>query len=102
MRTQDSGFDEFVNFYAVLGRFLLSLNKYCLEEYGLEYEISHYREYDFAKVSRARQEAVLLTPRHRGSLAMSQAQLLLCRSGVAHWMRRTTESTNSSSHTILL
>jgi len=34
----------------VLGRFLHSLNKFCLEEYDLEYDISDYAQYDFASV----------------------------------------------------
>lgn len=34
----------------VLGRFLHSLNKFCHEEYDLEYDISDYEQYDFASV----------------------------------------------------
>ena len=36
---------------AVLGRFLHSLNKFVLEEYGLDYDICDYQQYDFASVS---------------------------------------------------
>lgn len=36
--------------FAVLGRFVHSLNNFCLEEYGLEYTVSDYHIYDFAKV----------------------------------------------------
>lgn len=43
----------FMNIYCsltVLGRFLHSLNKFCHEEYGLEFDISDYSVYEFAKV----------------------------------------------------
>ena len=35
---------------AVLGRFLHSLNKYCLEEFNVQYNIEDYKQYDFASV----------------------------------------------------
>lgn len=35
---------------AVLGRFLHSLNKFCLDTYGEEFDIPDYHVYDFAKV----------------------------------------------------
>lgn len=41
---------------AVLGRFLHSLNKFCLDEYGLEYDVSDYHVYDFAKVWKCSQD----------------------------------------------
>ncbi|KAK9901259.1 hypothetical protein WJX75_002903 [Coccomyxa subellipsoidea] len=34
----------------VLGRFLHSLNKFCHEEYGLEFDIPDYSVYEFAKI----------------------------------------------------
>lgn len=37
--------------FAVLGRFLHSLNKYCEEEFHTQYDISDYKQYDFASVS---------------------------------------------------
>lgn len=37
--------------YAVLGRFVHTLNKFCLDEYGMEYSVSDYSVYEFAKVS---------------------------------------------------
>ena len=36
--------------YAVLGRFLHSLNRFCLDQYGMEYDVGDYEEYNFAKV----------------------------------------------------
>lgn len=42
---------------AVLGRFLHSLNQFCLEEHGREYQVSDYFLYDFAKVWKCSQEA---------------------------------------------
>lgn len=42
---------------AVLGRFLHSLNQFCLEEHGLRYQVSDYFLYDFAKVWKCSQEA---------------------------------------------
>lgn len=36
---------------AVLGRFLHSLNKYCLESHGLKFDICDYSDYNFHKVS---------------------------------------------------
>ena len=44
------------NNYAVLGRFVHSLNAFCMEEYGLEYQVSDYHIYDFAKVWRCSQD----------------------------------------------
>uniref|UniRef100_A0A1D2ABQ3 Uncharacterized protein n=1 Tax=Auxenochlorella protothecoides TaxID=3075 RepID=A0A1D2ABQ3_AUXPR len=41
----------------VLGRFLHSLNQFCLEEHGREYQVSDYFLYDFAKVWKCSQEA---------------------------------------------
>ncbi|KAK9829911.1 hypothetical protein WJX72_008609 [[Myrmecia] bisecta] len=40
----------------VLGRFLLSLNKFCLEDYGLHFDIPDYAVYDFAKVWQCSQD----------------------------------------------
>lgn len=40
----------------VLGRFLHSLNKFCLEEYGMQYDVSDYHCYDFAKIWRCAQD----------------------------------------------
>ncbi|KAL4419874.1 hypothetical protein ABPG75_006972 [Micractinium tetrahymenae] len=40
----------------VLGRFLHSLNKFCLEEYGMQYDVSDYHVYDFAKIWRCAQD----------------------------------------------
>jgi hypothetical protein len=37
-------------FLAVLGRFVYALNKFCKEEYGMEYDVSDYWVYEFAKV----------------------------------------------------
>ncbi len=34
----------------MLGRFLHSLNKYCLETHGLNFDISDYSDYNFHKV----------------------------------------------------
>jgi hypothetical protein len=36
---------------AVLGRFVYALNKFCKEEYGMDYSVSDYWVYEFAKVS---------------------------------------------------
>ncbi len=36
--------------HAVLGRFLHSLNRFCLDQYGMEYDVGDYEEYNFAKV----------------------------------------------------
>lgn len=41
---------------AVLGRFIHSLNNFCLEEYGVQYDISDYHVYDFAKVWQCSQD----------------------------------------------
>ncbi len=46
---------------AVLGRFLHSLNKFALEEYGLEFDICDYDVYEFAK-ARLRRRRVLALP----------------------------------------
>lgn len=40
----------------VLGRFLHSLNKFCREEYGMQYDISDYWVYDFAKIWKCSQD----------------------------------------------
>lgn len=40
----------------VLGRFVYSLNAFCLETYGMEYGVGDYHEYDFAKVWKCSQE----------------------------------------------
>lgn len=34
----------------VLGRFVYALNKFCKEEYGMEYDVSDYWVYEFAKI----------------------------------------------------
>lgn len=39
--------------YAVLGRFVYALNKFCKEEYGVDYKVSDYWVYEFAKVCTA-------------------------------------------------
>ena len=39
---------------AVLGRFLHSLNQFAFEEFGLNFDLSDYKEYNFAKVSAQR------------------------------------------------
>ena len=36
---------------AVLGRFLHSLNQFCREAYGMDFDVHDYHVYDFAKVS---------------------------------------------------
>jgi len=40
----------------VLGRFIHSLNQFCFDEYGLEYDVRDYHVYDFAKVWRCSQD----------------------------------------------
>ena len=45
-----------LSFFAVLGRFVHSLNEFFLDEYGLEYSVSDYNVYDFAKVWRCSQD----------------------------------------------
>lgn len=49
---------------AVLGRFLHSLNKYCLEEFGSHFDISDYSEYNFAQVGEcaSAEEPLCLVP----------------------------------------
>ena len=42
--------------FVVLGRFLHSLNQFALEEYGLDFDLTDYHEYNFAKVSFQRAE----------------------------------------------
>eukprot|EP00891_Asterochloris_glomerata_P006050 jgi/Astpho2/6050/Aster-04003 len=42
--------------HAVLGRFLHSLNRFCLDQYGMEYDVGDYEEYNFAKVWGCSQE----------------------------------------------
>jgi hypothetical protein len=34
----------------VLGRFVYALNRFCQEAYGMEYDVSDYWVYEFAKV----------------------------------------------------
>ena len=36
--------------FAVLGRFLHSLNKYCTDTHGLSFDICDYSDYNFHKV----------------------------------------------------
>ena len=36
--------------FAVLGRFLHSLNKYCLDTHGFNFDICDYSDYNFHKV----------------------------------------------------
>jgi len=38
---------------AVLGRFLHSLNQFCREAYGMDFNVCDYHVYDFAKVGHA-------------------------------------------------
>lgn len=49
-------FITFRSVLAVLGRFVHSLNAFFMEEYGLEYCVSDYHVYDFAKVWRCSQD----------------------------------------------
>lgn len=36
--------------HAVLGRFVYALNIFCKEAYGMDYDVSDYFVYEFAKV----------------------------------------------------
>lgn len=63
----------------VLGRFLHSLNKFCLEEYGMQYDVSDYHCYDFAKAGCGGRHAVprcpaILTPRRVPSADLGRWQ----------------------------
>ncbi|KAK9791360.1 hypothetical protein WJX73_008658 [Symbiochloris irregularis] len=40
----------------VLGRFLHSLNQFALEEYGLDFDLADYHEYNFAKIWKTTQD----------------------------------------------
>lgn len=46
---------------AVLGRFVYALNVFCKEAYGMDYQVSDYWVYEFAKVSVCDRETVAAT-----------------------------------------
>lgn len=93
--------------FAVLGRFLHSLNEYCEEERGLHFDISDYDEYNFHKVRGLQHAAAWL---HRcdsdllTTFAILTAMQSMClyRSGVAHETKQTTWCMSSSNLVILL
>lgn len=75
----------------MLGRFLHSLNKFCLEEYGMRYDVTDYHVYDFAKAGGGRCCARFLHPAARqGQQARSALPLArpACQKQMARCRRR--------------
>ena len=84
---------------AVLGRFLHSLNKYCLETHGLNFDICDYSDYNFHQVLSytLRYDAVelsfmfccfltaeLFCSKCRYGVVLGRKQIMLCMSSSSH------------------